>query len=235
MSWEKRKIELEHRLQIMREMTTTFHELSHEHYVPLAQAAYTLGNTLARGDKGENSFFGLAKFLRQYERLPILQLKCSLAEDTFSMVVGRIRKLIRDEGRFSQEDFAELQEGDTNERLVDFMKEVKTSPKLRDAFSKYSSLVTARPSELEELMQCLSDIIFMEVSCGKEPWYKREELYEQANGALNRLKELNEIDEDIKSAVTKYYDKLIKMYQQKVHRRIILYLSQLWFWPIHKH
>ena len=213
MFWEKRKIELEHKLQIMREMTTTFHELSHEHYVPLGQAAYDLKKALARGDKGENSFFRFTKFLRQYERLPILQFKCTLAEDTFFTVAGKIRTLISEEGKFSEEDFTELQEGDTNEKLADFIKEVKTSSKVRNAFSKYASLVTNRGTELEELMQCLSDIIFMEVSCGKEPWYKREELYEQANAALRQLKELNQMDEDIKSTVTKYYGKLLKMYK----------------------
>ena len=151
--------------------------------------------------------------MRQYERLPILQFKCSLAEDTFFIVAGKIRQLISDGGKYSEEDFTELQEGDTNENLTDFIRGIKTSSKLQDAFSKYSSLVTERGSELEELMQCLSDIIFMEVSCGKEPWYKREELYEQANGALGRLKELNQIDEDIKVVVTKYYEKLLKMYK----------------------
>lgn len=211
--WEKQKIQLEHKLQIMREMTTTFHELSYKHYVPLGQAAYDLKKTLARGDKGESSFFRLAKYLRQYERVPILQLKCTIAEDTFLAVAGAIRTLISDEGKFLEEDFAELQEGDINEKLVDFMKNIKASSQLRVLFNKYIGLITQRGSELGDLMQCLSDIIFMEVSCGKEPWYKREELYKQANETLKRLDGLTYLDNTVKSEVSEYYKKLLKTYQ----------------------
>jgi len=211
--WERRKIELEHKLQIMREMTTTFHELSHKHYVPLGQAAYDLKKTLARGDKGECSFFRLVKFLRQYDKLPILQLKCSLAEDTFLIVAGRIQTLISDEGEFSEEELSELQEGDISEKLAGFIENIKTSSQLQHVFNKYVGLITKRGSELEELMQCLSDIIFMEVSCGKEPWYKREELHKQADETLKRLNGLNCIDNTVKSEATNYYKKLLGMYK----------------------
>jgi len=215
MFWERRKIELEHKLQIMQEMTTTFHELSHKHYVPLGQAAFDVGNILTRGYRDESSFFILVKFLRQYERLPILQLKCSLAEEAFITVASKIKTLISDEGGFSEEEFAELREGDVNEKLADFIKNIKTSSQLRDTFNKYIGLVTRKGNELKELMRCFSDIIFMEVSYGKEPWYKRAELYKQADDALKRLDGLKQIDSTIKSEVMLYYNELLETHKKR--------------------
>lgn len=217
--WERRKLELEHKLQIMREMTAAFHSLGHQYYNPLAQAAYDLKKVLAQGDEPESSFFRLAKFWRRYENMPILQLRCGHAEDTFVMVVGKIRALLRVAGEFSEEDFDRLQGGDMNQKLVDFRADVQTDSQLRHIFSKYTCLIGQKQNELEDLMQCLSDTIFMEMNCGKEPWYSREELWKQASQTLERFNGLSHIDRDVRPMVTQYYEELMRTYQKRWYQK----------------
>lgn len=213
--WERRKIELEHKLEIMRDMTSTFHTLSNEHYSQLGQAAFNLKQILSRGDKGEASFFRLAKFWQQYERLPMLQLNDTLAEDTFTTLAKNMRTLMLNKAKFSEEDLIRLREGDINEKFADFKERIGMVSWLHDTYAKYQPFIQNKSDELQALLQCFSDMLFMEITCGKDPWYKQEELHKQANEALQNLCQLKHLDKDVKEQVSNYYIELLSKYEKR--------------------
>lgn len=218
--WESRKVRLEHKLQIMREMTSSFHQLS-QYYVDLGQAAFDLKLTIENNSQEEVSFYRFVRFQLEYERLPVVQLKCGLAEYAFDMLAEGIKKLLRNIAQFSDEDFINIKDGvDLNEKLVDFKQRLSEDGWLKNIFIKYKGLLTNSSSELKELMECFSFLMFMETTCGKETWYEENDIYDQAKDGLNHLHKLTHIGDDVKSQVSKYYSYLIDENKPAWYKRI---------------